>query len=42
MIKYNDGSNSQMKARLMISDGIWAVMAILAQDVHERMEGQEI
>ncbi len=26
----------------MISDGIWAVMAILAQDVHERMEGVEI
>lgn len=42
MIKYADGSNIQMKARFMISDGIWAVMAIFAQDVHERMEGREI
>lgn len=36
LIKYND-SNSTMKAKLMISDGNYAIMALLSQEAFERM-----
>jgi hypothetical protein len=38
MVKYIDGSlNKNMKARLMFSDGTWAAMAIMSQEIFEKM-----
>lgn len=38
MVKYMQGSaNKNMKARLMFSDGNWAVMAIMSLEIHEKM-----
>jgi hypothetical protein len=38
MVKYMEGvGNKNMKARVMFSDGTWAVMAIMSQEIHERM-----
>ena len=36
MIKYTEG-NQNMKARLMVADGVWAIMAIVSQEVFDRM-----
>jgi len=38
MVKYMAGSlNKSMKARLMFSYGTWAVMAIMSQEIFEKM-----
>ena len=40
MVRYTEG-NKNMKARLMISDGIWAVLAIMSQEIADKI-GKEI
>jgi hypothetical protein len=38
MVKYSQGTaNKNMKARVMLSDGTWAVMAIMSQEIHDKM-----
>lgn len=37
MVKYTE-DNKNMRARLMLSDGHWAVMAIVSQEIHDKMD----